>query len=918
MLLIILCRSVVSVAQVIDKRGLVPVRQEPQPEAAVRNNVEDKEPVLQEDVPPLPASDSLDLSAPDSLLLAASDSTLAAQDSAAKLTVRPKSALERPAFSAAKDSVIEDFTGGRRVIYYYGDVSVKYGKTEITANYMAYDLDNNIVYARGTKDYDNNWVGQPVLKDGKTEYKMEEIYYSFDTRKARIKNMVTNQQDGELRGERLKMLEDQSVNIAGGKYTVCNAEHPHYYLQMTAAKIITKPSQHTVFGPAYLVVEDVPLPLALPFGFVPDMPDRASGIMMPTYGEENARGLYLRDLGYYIVVNDHLDISLTGDIYSYGSWALELTSRYKKRYAYSGDLNVTYSVDKTGEKGTSSYNESKNFGVKWSHAQDSKARPGTTFRASVNFSSPSNNRYNSTSVSEAVQSQTSSSISYSKTLSFGSISVNMLHSQNTKDSSYVFTLPNLTFNVNRFFPFKRKVRSGKERFYEQISFSYSTSFQNKINFKASEFMQEGFADKFNNGMSHKVTIGLPSFTLLKYFNFSPGVSYGANMYFRKTTQFYNQETEKVESVMSGQFSTLGFTQNYSASISMSTRIYGLFQFNPKGTLQAIRHMITPSFSLSYHPELGTAANGWRTLTYLNSKGEEVTKEYNIYAGQMNSPPGKGKSGSLSFSFGNNLEAKVKDLKDTTGVGTKKIKLIDQLSVGGSYNFMADSLRLSTISISGSTTVFGKVGINGNLTLDPYDVNERGVRCNKFLIATRHRLARVTNASASLSYSLNGKGSIDGNDGRRDPSGIQPSHDDYYRVYYHPITGEYIPGGWVYYMNPEVPWSLSFSMNLAYTGSYSYTNNQLQKVDKFTRTATMSGQIRITKALNVSLNTGFDLSSMTMTTSQLSATYDLHCFNMSVSWVPSGKWQSWGFRIAANASTLSSLLKYDKSSSFWDK
>ena len=912
-----MCRSVVSVAQVIDKRGLAPVREAPKPEIAVRNNVADKEPVLQDNVPSLPVADSLDLSAPDSLLLSATDSTLTASDSTI-ITMRPKSALERPAFSAAKDSVIEDFTGGRRVIYYYGDVSVKYGKTEITANYMAYDLDNNIVYARGTKDYENNWVGQPVLKDGKTEYKMEEIYYSFDTRKARIKNMVTNQRDGELRGEKLKMLEDQSVNIAGGKYTVCNAEHPHYYLQMTAAKIITKPSQHTVFGPAYLVVEDVPLPLALPFGFVPDMPDRASGIMMPTFGEENARGLYLRDLGYYVVVNDHIDIALTGDIYSYGSWALELTSRYKKRYAYSGDLNVNYSVDKTGEKGTSSYNESTNFGVKWSHAQDSKARPGTTFRASVNFSSPSNSRYNSTSVSEAVQSQTSSSISYSKSFSFGSLSVNMLHSQNTKDSSYVFTLPNLTFNVNRFFPFKRKVRSGKERFYEQISLSYSTSFQNKINFKASEFMKEGFADKFNNGMSHKVTIGLPSFTLLKYFNFSPGVSYGANMYFRKTTQFYNEETGQVESVMSGQFSTLGFTQTYSASLSMSTRIYGLFQFNPKGTLQAIRHMITPSFSLSYHPELGTAANGWRTLTYLNSKGEEVTKDYNIYSGQMNSPPGKGKSGSLSFSFGNNLEAKVKDLKDTTGVGTKKIKLIDQLSIGGSYNFMADSLRLSTISISGSTTVFGKVGINGNLTLDPYDVNERGVRCNKFLIATRHRLARITNASASLSYSLNGKGSIDGNDGRRDPSGVKQSHDDYYRVYYHPITGEYIPGGWVYYMNPEVPWSLSFSMNFAYSGSYSYTNNQLQKVDKFTRTATVSGQIRITKALNVSLNTGFDLSSMTMTTSQLSATYDLHCFNMSVSWVPTGKWQSWSFRIAANASTLSSLLKYDKSSSFWDK
>ena len=774
---------------------------------------------------------------------------------------------------------------------------------------MAYDLDNNIVYARGTKDYQNQWKGQPVLKDGKSEYKMEEIYYSFDTRKARIKNMITNQKEGELRGEKLKMLDDQSVNISGGKYTVCNAEHPHYYLQMTAAKIITQPTQHTVFGPAYLVVADVP---------IPEMPDRASGIMMPTYGEEKTRGLYLRDLGYYVVVNDHLDVALTGDIYSYGSWALEFTSRYKKRYSYNGDMNITYSVDKTGEKGTSSYNESKNFGVKWSHAQDAKARPGTTFRASVNFSSPSNSRYNSTSVSEAVQSQTSSSISYSKNLGFGNISINMLHSQNSKDSSYVFTLPNMTFNVNRFYPFKRKVRVGKEKFYEQISLSYSTSFQNKINFKAREFMQEGFFDKFNNGMNHRVTIGLPSFTLLKYFNFSPGVNYGANMYFRSSKQFYNEETGKVETAMSKQFSTLGFTQTYSASISMSTRIYGLFQFNPKGNLQAIRHMITPSFSLSYQPELGTAANGWRTLSYLNSKGEEVIKDYNIYAGQLNSPPGKGKSGSMSFSFGNNLEAKVKDTKDTTGVGTKKIKLIDQLNISGSYNFLADSLKMSNIAISGSTTVFGKVGVNGNLTLDPYDVNERGVRCNKFLVMTKHKLARITNASASMSYSLNGKGTIKGNDGHKDASSSSSKESQYYRVYYHPLTGEYIPGGWLYYLNPEIPWNLSFSLNMSYSSSYSYTNNQLQKIDKWTRTATMSGQLRLTKALNFSLNTGFDLSTFSMTTSQLSATYDLHCFNISVNWVPTGKWQSWGFRIAANASTLSSLLKYDKSSSFWDK
>ncbi len=861
----------------------------------------------------LPVPDSL-ASIPDSLAVnPETDSTGNA------LVLAPKSMIDRPAFSSARDSVIEDFTDGRKVIYYYGDVSVKYSNVEIKADYMAYDLDHNIVYARGTKDYNNKWVGQPELTDHGTKYTMEEIYYSFDTKKAKIKNMVTNQDDGELRGENLKMLEDQSVNIAKGKYTVCDAEHPHYYLQMTAAKIITKPTNKTVFGPAYLVVEDVPLPLALPFGFVPSMPDRASGIMMPSYGEENARGLYMRDLGYYFVLNDHFDIAFSGDIYSYGSWAAEVTSRYKKRYAYNGQLNMTYSVDITGEKGTSSYFESKNFGIKWSHSQDPKARPGTSFKASVNFSSPSNSRYNSQSVQEALQSQTSSSISYSKTFSFGSLSLNMLHSQNTKDSSYVFTLPNLTFSVNRFYPFKRKSRVGKERFYEQISLSYNTSFQNKINFKAREFMQPGFTDKFNNGMNHNFAIGLPAFTLLKYFNFSPSVSYGANMFFREQSQMYDAGTDKVVTEMSKQFSTIGITQNYSASISMSTRIYGLFQFNPRGKLQAIRHMITPSFSLSYKPELGTYANGWRTMTYVDSKGKEVTKDYNIYAGQLNSPPGKGKTGSMSFSFGNNLEAKVKDMKDTTGVGTKKVKLIDQLSISSSYNFLADSLKMAAVSISGSTTVFQKVGINGNMSIDPYDVNSKGQRCNTFMLVSKGKLGRITNASASTSYSFSGKGTIEGNDGRNDaePSSSEHGETEYYRVYYHPVTGEYIPGGWLYYLNPETPWSLNVSLNFSYSSSYTNANNTLQKVNKITSTTSLSGQLKLTKALNFTMNTGFDLTQLKMTTSQLTAGYDLHCFNIAVSWVPSGKWSSWSFRIQAKASALADLLKYDKSSSYWD-
>ena len=551
----------------------------------------------------------------DSLALSLTDTLGVTAPAPDTLFTQPKGMIDRPAFSAARDSVMEDIENN--IIYYFGDVTAKYQDMELKADYMAYNTKMNVVYAKGTLDTITKQVtGRPVMTTGGKNYEMDEVYYNFQTRKAKIKNMATQQDEGKLVGEKLKMMPDESINISGGKYTVCDAEHPHYYLKMTAAKIMTKPRQRTMFGPAYAVVEDVPLPLIIPFGFVPERPDRASGILIPTYGEENARGLYLRDFGYSIVIGDYLDLALTGDIYSYGSWAARVTSRYKKRYAFDGSLSLNYSDDITGERNTDSFSESKNFGINWTHSQDAKARPGTMFRASVNFSSPSNNRYNSTSVSDALQNQASSSISYSKTWSGVSLSVNFLHNQNSRDSSYSFTLPNITFNVNRFYPFKRKNRVGKERFYEQISFSYGTTIQNKVGFKASEFgFNKDLVNKMQNGVNHSFSIGLPGFTLLKYFQFTPSVSYGMNWFFREQYRQYNAETNKVETLWTDQFSSFGVTQNYSGGISMNTRIYGMYQFGPRSKLQAIRHMITPSFSFSVSPNLATKANGYTSYVY---------------------------------------------------------------------------------------------------------------------------------------------------------------------------------------------------------------------------------------------------------------------------------------------------------------
>ena len=844
------------------------------------------------------------------------------------LFVQPKGTIDRPAFSTARDSVMEDIENN--IIYYFGDVTAKYQDLELKADYMAYNTKLNVVFAKGVLDTITNEVsGRPVMTTGGKTYEMDEVYYNFVTRKAKIKNMATQQKDGKLVGENLKMMPDQSINISGGKYTVCDAEHPHYYLKMTAAKVMTEPKQRTMFGPAYVVLADVPLPfLMLPFGFVPDMPDRASGILVPTYGEEQARGLYLRDFGYSFVIGDYLDLAITGDIYSYGSWAVRTTARYKKRYAFDGSLAINYSNDITGERGSPDFFQSKNFGVTWNHSQDSKARPGTSFRASVNFSSPSNNRYNSKSVNEALNNQASSSISYGKTWSGASLSINLLHSQNSRDSSYTFTLPNITFNVNRFYPFKRKNRVGKERFYEQISFSYGTTFQNKVSFKASEFaFNKELLIKMQNGMQHTFQIGLPGFTLFKYLQFSPSFNYGMNWYFSDQTQVYNPETDKVEVIKSDQFSKFGVTQTWSGGISMNTRIYGLFQFGKRSRLQAIRHMITPSLSFSYSPDLAKAYNGFRTLVYTDKDGVERTVEYNRFAGQLYSPPNGKQNASISFSIANNLEAKVLKKLDPMAEEPanpkdkyEKIKLIDQLNIGGSYNFLADSMRLSNININASTTVFGKLGINANCSLDPYAIDEQGRRINKLNILRTGVPARLTNASASLSYSINGGGKYKGNDGSKEGQKIQGGSEgsDYARIYYHPITGEYIPGGWVYYLNPNIPWSLSFNYSYSYSRSYQYANEQLQTQHNHIQTLGISGQVRLTKAMNFNINTGFDLTKMKLSTTQISATYDLHCFAISVSWVPTGQWESWSFRIAAKASALSDLLQFKKSASYWDK
>lgn len=879
--------------------------------------------------------DSLSVAGQDSLKMAdflavADSSVLAVADSSAVSdSLKNMSAIDVPVFSTARDSIVEEYVEGKRMIYFYGDISVKYKNMEIKADYMAYDVNTRTVFAKGLPDSTGTIAGQPEMLDNGKSYKMESVYYNFDTEKSKIKNMITQEGDGYIHGKFLKKMPDNSINISSGKYTTCDYEHPHFYVQMSAAKLINGKENNkgrTVFGPSHVVLEDVPLPLFIPFGFVPQMGGRSSGLLMPSYGEEVARGFFMRGLGYYFVLGEHFDIAATADIYTRGSWGMQLNSRYNKRYKFGGNFSMNYSKDVTGERGSPDYFETTNFSVQWSHSQDAKARPGTSFRASINFSSPSNSKYNSESIDQAIQTQISSSISYSKSWAGTpfSLSINALHNQNSRDSSYAITFPNITFTVNRIYPFQKKERMGKEKWYESFAFNYSMTFQNKVNFRASELKEESIFDKMKNGMQHNFNISLPTFSLFKYIQFSPSISYEMNWYFSDAEREYDQKQQRVVTNFSKPFSTFGVTQSFSAGISISTRLYGMFNFGKKRRIEAIRHMVTPSISFSVQPEMGTAANGYRTLSYVDINGIQHVDVYNKYERQIYSPTGRGSAASMTFSIGNNVEAKVRDRNDTTGTGVKKIKLIDQLSIGGSYNFLADSMNLSNISVNLSTSVFGKMGISANATLDPYAINEYGTRINKLNIVQEggFKLARLTNASFSTSYQFSGEGKSrlgSNHDPSNEKGAVRKSQNEsYQRVYYHPVTGEYIPGGWVYYMEPNVPWSLNLNYSYSYSRRYEYANERLHTRHNHTMTLGVSAQMKLTPALNFNLNTGFDLTKMKMTTSQLSASYDLHCFIISVSWIPNGQWESWSFRIAAKASALADLLQYKKNASFWDR
>ena len=825
-----------------------------------------------------------------------------------RMPKEPSAFLDKPIFGNNTDSLVYDVRN--RLVYIYNEGDITYEKNNLKADFMRIDMDKKLVYAYGKADSVDGRpvVTKPEFSEGSESYQMDTISYNLNTKKAKIKGVATQQGDGWLVGGSVKKMPDNVVNIQHGKYTTCDeTDHPHFYLAMTKAKLI--PGKKVVTGPAYLVMEDVPIYfLGIPEGFFPINLGPKSGFLMPTYGEEYIKGFFLRDMGYYFTLGEHADLAIRGGFYTLGSWEASAASRYVKRYKYSGSFNMQYANVKTGEKGEPDYLKQTNFRVQWTHSQDPKANPGSTFAASVNFATSGYSRYSATSLNDILATQTNSSISYSKNWAGTpfSLSANMAISQNSQNKSISITLPNVVFNVSRIYPFKRRERMGKERWYEKIAMQYTAKMTNSVTTTESEVFKRKTLDNMRNGIEHSIPVSA-SFSLFNYINISPSFNYTEKWYFKKVDYEWNPMLNRIDTLGAD----YGFYRlyNYQTSVSASTTVYGMYDFTKKRRdrkLQAIRHTITPTFGFSYAPDFSNPKYGYYSSYQSDSTGR--VNNYSPYAVNAYGVPSSGRSMSMNFSLSQNLEMKVLSQRDTSGV--RKIKLIDELRLSASYNFLADSMRLSTIPVSFRTTIFKNFGINLSATLDPYRVTPQGQRINKLFFP-----GRVVSTGWSFGYTFQSRKDRS-TPAINDLSSLPP---EYMNPFYDPygqmdpvLRRQYMAQS---YYDFSLPWNLSF--NYAVNYSISYVNNGTTGYrQNVTQTLGFNGSLNITPKMGLTFQGGFDIMKRKLTTSAISITRDLHCWQMSFSWIPFGFHRSWSFNIGVKASSLADL-KYDKSESMYD-
>lgn len=867
-------------------------------------------------------NDSLPSVSVDSLL---NDSAQVAQDKA-----KTKSSLDAVVDFSAKDSLV--FEAGNKA-YLYGASVVNYQDIQLDADQIELNLDNSTVYAVGRTDSVGEVVGNPIYKDKDGEYESESMSYNFKTKRGYITNVITEQGEGYLTGGRTKKTEDDILYMENGRYTTCdNHEHPHFYLQLTKAKV--RPKKNVVAGPAYMVLEDVPLPLAVPFGFFPFSKKYSSGIIFPTFGEEMNRGFYIRDGGYYFAINDYVDLALTGEIYTKGSWGVKARSAYVKRYKFSGSIDISFINTVTGDKGMPDYSKQNNFRVAWTHTQDPKSSTNSTFSASVNFATSGYTRNNVGSYynpNQFTQSTSSSSINYTYRVPNAPLSISATANvtQRTQDSTLNVSLPSLTISLSQLRPFKRKNASGPERWYEKIQLSYSGRFQNSITAKQDEIFKKNLLKDWRNGISHNVPISA-TFSLFKYLNMTASVNLTDRMYFSKVMRDWDpQASAVVNDTVNGFYNVFDFN----VGVTLQTKLYGFYtpmKFLGDAVKQ-IRHVLTPSVSFTYAPDFSDPMWGaYEMLRYTNQQGQYVEQIYSPFQNGIFGTSPKGERGVINLSFANNLEMKVKSSADSTGV--KKISLIENLTVGTSYNLAADSLRWSNINVNVLIKLAKGLNLNLRTTWDPYcyQLNSAGnpVRVDVLRSQAGKGWARLSSAGTSFSYTLNNdtfkkkekrdKPDAEGEVSDSDDPLANSAAADEERTQRRRSGGdknnndEYDSDG---YYRWKVPWSLTINYSVSY--AYGKFNKQKMEYDgRFVQNLSLSGSLKFTKAWSFNFSASYDFDAKKLAYMNCTISRDLHCFTMSASFVPVGPYKSYNFHIAVKSSLLKDL-KYDKQSHAYD-
>ena len=804
-------------------------------------------------------------------------------------TIRNDSTQSKPLFDDLIDYNADDsvrFSIQEKKVYLYGNGFVKYLTTELRADYIELDMDKKLAMATGVPDSVGKLKGTPKFKDGGQEFESTELHYNFDTKKGYVTEIITQEGEGYIQGKTTKKMSDSVYCVKHGMYTTCDEhDHPHFGLNMSKAKMIK--DKKIFVGFTNLELEGIPLPIFIPFGFFPITKKATSGIIMPTYGEERMRGFNLRGGGYYIYINDYIDMNITGDIYTNGSWGLQYATQYRKRYKFNGNLNFTISKNYVSEKGLPDYQESSDWSVRWTHTQDGKATPYSSFSASVDMSSANNNYYNANTVDGIANQRKQSSISWSKKWpeSPFSLSGSFNHSQNSRDSSIAITLPNLSLRMTQIYPFRKKGKSGEMKWYDNIGVSYSAELRNSIQTKEDKLFKSSFERDWSNGFKHNIPISL-QFKIAKDVTFTPSLNYNGYLNLKTIEKIWIPDT----SANGGQFITrdvpgLNYSHDYSASgsIGYTPTIYGMFMFKPGCKVVAIRHMIRPSISASYTPAIKPLGNYKKS--YFDGEKEV---EYDIHEGltyRPNTTGGK-QSGSISFSLDNNVEMKVRNDKDTTGDEEfKKVKLLESFRLSTSYNPFADSMNFSNISISARTKILNnKVDLNFSGTIDPYAIDTNNVRYNKY----HGKLGRLTNATISTNFSFSAD---NGQNKEKKNDLVGGFYDDY--------------------MDFDVPWNISISYNFTYSRPSPYRSPTISQIVNF------SGDLSLTPKWKLTFQSGYDIKNKEVTSTSFSVTRDLHCWEMTFNCMPFGQHQSYNFEIHVRSSLLRDL-KLTKRDSWYDR